>query len=58
MVSRLKDTELGKAVPRARVLTGRGAGGAQMLAAVKTVASMCHCQLELFNAFIDYVTCT
>lgn len=51
MVSRLKDTELGKAVPRARVL-------AQMLAAVKTVASMCHCQLELFNAFIDYVTCT
>lgn len=42
---------LGGAGPRARGLSGRGAGGAQMLAAVESVTSTSQWQLALFNAW-------
>lgn len=50
VVRRLKAAGLGRARPRARGLSGRGAGGAQMLTAVEAVTSMSQWQLALFNA--------
>lgn len=50
-LGRLKAADLGGAGPRARGLSGRGAGGAQMLAAVEAVTSTAQWQLALFNAW-------
>lgn len=68
MVKRLKAAELGRTGPRARGLSGRGTGWAQMFAAVEAVTFMSQWQLALFNAWshdwgggaacISYVTCT
>lgn len=73
MVKRLKAVEMGRTGPRARGLSGRGVGGAQMLAAVEAVTLMSQWQLALFNAWshggwirgnaaihglASYVTCT
>lgn len=50
-LSRLKAGVSGRAGPRARGLSGRGAGGPQMLAAVDAVTSMSQWQLALFNSW-------
>ena len=47
----LKAGVSGRAGPRARGLSGRGAGGPQMLAAVDAVTSMSQWQLALFNSW-------